>query len=103
MDAETREALEKSIKHWEENVKAETLEATSIGADDCALCQMFDEDYFCSGCPVSERTGLNDCRSSPYERARRERIRWLCGTGTRDEWRAAAQAELDFLISLRPE
>lgn len=105
MDSATREALEKSIKHWEDNVKAETRDQASTDGLACALCDAF-YNLDCVGCPVFESTEKKLCRGTPYPNASRLLGRWIgCpeDDSKRDEWRTAAQAELDFLISLRPE
>jgi hypothetical protein len=114
MDARTAEALEKSILHWQENVNAKSFDAISIGGDSCALCTMFRkpepgqrqtrEQEMCIGCPVAEWTGLDSCFGTPYESAGHE---WQRLDSLDDSnadltiFRAAAQAELDFLVSLR--
>lgn len=108
MDKRTADALEASSKHWEENVAAETPEGAKIFAENCALCALFnsntqDEDA-CLGCPVMDVTGRSECGGSPWSNAFRAHTVW-----TRDphssiaqsDFRAFAQAELDFLISLR--
>lgn len=102
------EALEKSIQHWRENVEAETPDKASVKADDCALCALFaneDMEYYeiCIGCPVMHGTGQDSCEGSPYYKAVDALRYWKAGTSTREAFTAAAQAELDFLISLRPK
>lgn len=104
MSAKTLAALKASIRHWEENVAAETPDDVSVSASDCALCVLFFDFYNCAGCPVSAATGKHGCRDSPYEtRVSEAFANWNYGMTPRDEWRAAAQAELDFLRSLLPE
>lgn len=112
MDKRTREALEASIKHWQENVAAEEYLRASLRAEDCALCIKFNshatdensegEKTDCIGCPVMERTGIRYCEGSPYGRASRALANWRLHAENREAFRAAAQRELDFLISLRP-
>ena len=108
MDARTLEALKASICHWRDNVAAETPYQLRLGADFCALCELFNplRPNKCEGCPVSEDTGVSKCQASPYGAAVDAKWLWQ-GTpddpAARDRWRAAAQAELDFLISLLPE
>ena len=105
MDAETLAALRASIQHWRENVEAETPENASIDAYDCALCKKFASGFTdaCLGCPVFERTGTELCGGTPYKEAFHAWCDWEIGIATREKWRSAAQAELDFLISLLPE
>lgn len=105
MDTKTREALEASIKHWEENVAAETPNDANTGWRACALCNLF---FFkgCDECPVVDWSGERACKETPYLSALHALRLWrndASDIDRRDAWRTAAQAELDFLISLRPE
>ena len=68
MNDETKEALKKSIKHWEENLekaKQGALCNDDIDGDKCALCGLF---WLCDceGCPVKDSTGEEDCKNTPY-------------------------------------
>jgi len=109
-DQTKSEALEASILHWQENVKAETPDDVQVGADECALCELYYYDADCEGCPVADK-GDPGCVGSPYMVARDALYIWAsCLTdpddktawlAARDEFRKAAQAEVDFLISLR--
>lgn len=108
MDAKTLEALKKSIAHWEENVEAKTPDTVSTSAVDCALCGLFVA-HGCRGCPVAEETGEIHCDGSPYDYAWEANQKWrLSNSSPEDEvvlhtsFRAAAQAEVDFLRSLLP-
>lgn len=104
MPPETLEALRLSIKHWEENVAAVYPAAASIGSDGCALCQKF-RDNDCVGCPVAEHTNKEACKGTPYYPAISALHLWLGepkDASHREQWRIAAQAELDFLRSLLP-
>ena len=106
MDAEVREALEGSIKHWEENVAAETVDDARIDMESCALCGLFWlRNGDCSGCPV-EAAGHDTCEGSPYEVAVLKLEDWErrpLNLEYRAAWQDAAEAERQFLISLRPE
>lgn len=104
MDAKTAEALEASIKHWQENVAAETPDGVSLQADHCALCRIFFYEKNCRGCPVFARTGEQCCNESPYRAAEYWFEQWKRRPDSaeiRAEWRQTAQKEVDFLISLR--
>jgi hypothetical protein len=105
MDPRTREALEASIKHWRENVEAESPEYVKVHGDACPLCTEFYAHSDCIGCPVADKTEDYFCFGTPYYRARSAHERWTADKDvtSRNDWREAAQAELDFLISLRPE
>lgn len=101
MDAKTLEALRGSIAKWEGIVAGEEVDD---GGDNCPLCQIFNastdrRDPACNGCPVRERTGMPFCSGSPYADA----VDAEEDEGAdSDEYRVAAQAELDFLKSLLP-
>ena len=106
MDAQTLEALKASIRHWRDNVAAEKSDNVRIEAEACALCDRFFRWDSCTGCPVSRKTGISRCRQTPYGAASNALEFWddhPDDTAARNAWRAAAQAELDFLISLLPE
>jgi len=73
MDAETLEALRGSIRKWEEIVAGT---GTDEGPINCPLCQRFNKLFLkqeytypnmCTGCPVSNFTGLHGCDGTPYE------------------------------------
>lgn len=106
MDSATLAALKGSIKHWRENVEAADHKRVTMGIDYCPLCQMFNtEEKFCMGCPVRARVNRRYCLSTPYEGARHALETWAVVNDepSKVRFRAAAQAELDFLISLLPE
>ena len=123
MDEKTETALRASIKHWEENVAAEKpSEASALGSS-CALCIKFNNRDGCEGCPVAE-AGHPACAGSPWEDAYETLALWRAAVANEKEghiglgaaiaamvpasteapenWRKAAQAELDFLRSLLP-
>ena len=95
MDAKTLEALQDSILKWEKIV-AGTGE--DRGADNCALCQMFNLGRpmadRCQGCPVHAHTGKQFCRGTPLDD--RDET-----TNAEREMELAIE-ELDFLRSLLP-
>jgi hypothetical protein len=124
MDAETRVALEASIKHWENNVAAETCDQASTSGEDCALCLKFNwrcnpeidrsdntDENACLNCPVRQPTGEPLCYNTPYYTADEAIYFWSIHIGFDDSadnefraaFRIAAQAELDFLRSLLPK
>lgn len=76
MDKKTSEVLEKSIQKWQDIVDGKGVDG---GVLDCALCQKFRLNRFldqtiygfrskenCLGCPVFLKTGLRDCKGTPY-------------------------------------
>jgi hypothetical protein len=103
----TREALELSIKHWENNVAAKIPNAVGLGSDSCALCVKFQDYGDCTTCPVRTFSGERSCRNTPYRSAVDAHRIWECNLDYdilgdfRKAFRVAAQKELDFLIGLR--
>lgn len=99
----TQEALKQSIAHWERNVAAQTIDDIKMGMDYCALCELYYR-HDCKGCPVRAATGRPYCVGSPYESVYEAAWALEDKDPTEQRWatyRAAAQAELDFLKSLQ--
>ena len=106
MDRKTLAALKKSIEHWERLASGQLKRGEWIGPDHCSLCKLF-YDGGCNGCPVAEKTGYNDCQTTPYDIViayvdacfglDRESI--LNSKG----FKSAARKELRFLKSLLPK
>ena len=101
MDAETAEALEKSIAHWRENEVVTSKEDANINSPTCALCHMFfdrkdDNMTNCAGCPVSSHTGRFKCQGSPWELVYDTRFYYSLAN-----FQKAAKKEREFLESLR--
>lgn len=102
MKQEVREALEASIRHWEENRDARSPKHVHYGAEACALCDLFFH-VGCVGCPVAHFTRKMVCSGSPYDRAVEAYKKWRVEEENgHEEFRAAAQAEVDFLRNLLP-
>lgn len=59
-------ALKESIKHWEENYEAESVDNISVRWDSCACCVLWIENE-CEECPISEFTGQQHCHGTPYQ------------------------------------
>lgn len=106
MDEKTREALEGSIKHWEENLAAENAFQASVTMDACSLCELFYmQNGNCEGCPVAG-SGFALCDGSPYDEAFEAFVSWRDKPYDSEcliRWQDAAKDELDFLVSLRPK
>ena len=114
-DSEVSEALEKSIKHWEENAKALNQSDVKIGCHNCALCNIFHTsgDKFsgtgcCWNCPVSKKTGDRFCQGTPYVSAlkyynlwRSSKFNSLSKSHYGKMFRDFAMKEVEFLKSLR--
>ena len=108
--------LQKSIKHWEDNLeklKAGAISAHAVYGDQCQLCEVYlDPDETCVGCPVAEDTGKPMCEGSPWWQAHGAFGDWLyerefpCPDGGakeqsfKDKAIAAFQAEIDYLKQL---
>ena len=102
MDAETAEALEKSIAHWRENEVVTSKKDADINSSTCALCHMFldrEDDNMtdgCAGCPVSSHTGRFKCQGSPWELVYDTLFYYSLAN-----FQKAAKKEREFLESLR--
>jgi hypothetical protein len=115
MDKETLEVLEGSISKWNKIVAGIGKDK---GTDNCSLCSKFyyleepeTEDNLgdpfrqkmCYGCPISIASGDIGCDNTPYEEWRDlvhgSDYPYKADTKAK---RVAAQQELDFLKSLRP-
>jgi hypothetical protein len=97
MEKATLKALNGSIAKWRNIVKGKIADE---GSDNCPLCVLFFQDG-CRGCPVSANTGKASCDGTPY------RTKWVPAAGAGEkaiapDQIAAAKAELNFLMSLRP-
>jgi hypothetical protein len=108
MDQATLNALKASIRHWQENVDAETPDDATTSASACALCAKFIRHTKgkCYECPIFAQTGETGCGDTPYDFADSMLDEWDTDPEDADKkaaWRAAAQAELDFLKSLLPD
>ena len=102
MNAKTLEALRGSILKWERIVAGT---GKDLGWTNCPLCLLFFLNsrllpgQGCDGCPVREKTGLDDCKGTPY---------WEFWPYHADEIlspvaKKRAQEELDFLRFLLPK
>lgn len=103
MNAETIEAVTKSVEHWERMASGTNAHDEKPVGRNCPLCRMFFNHYAeeakaCDGCPVFER-GFLECEGSPYTDARD--AWWDFGMDS-DAFKKAAKAEVEFLKSLLP-
>ncbi len=108
MDKITADALDESIRHWEQLATEERPEDCHIGAEHCALCRLYnnkinydDDDEACKGCPVYEHTGEIWCNGTPFESISQSLKNWKRSPSNDWHWRLDAFAELEFLKSLR--
>lgn len=105
MDDKTLSALRGSISKWRAIVDGTGADE---GASNCPLCEAFydneDEDVeICFGCPVAQARMI-ECGDTPYWIWRELFGRHDFPLRAKTTYqKAAAQAELDFLISLLPE
>lgn len=104
MNLETKQALKESIEHWERLASGDRHPGEGIGGGHCSLCAKFDLGVpiilKCDGCPVSAFSGKPKCEETPYTGA--NCAGWKHGLDS-DEFKAAAQLELEFLRSLLPK
>lgn len=106
MKKKTREALDESILHWEDNLrraKAGTLTKTDILGMNCSLCQRFAQGgYRCERrgepCPVFAATDVKDCQGSPWVR-----VRGVLPSADNTRIIQTVEMELIFLKHLREE
>jgi len=95
--AEQIEALEESIAHWE-RMKADIRCGENPSTDYCACCSLGWGAARCSTkCPIRAYAGRGWCARTPYERAAELWSEYRAGASVEDQWRAAAQKEIDFL------
>lgn len=115
MDEVTFAALNASIEAWELKLVTKDPRKIKMGRAWCPLCLLFNargmsDDDTCYGCPVSDG-GNRWCKNTPYDTAATAHRSWLVEvlfttdsvSSARNAWRAAAQAEIDFLRSLLPK
>ena len=98
MDERALTALEGSIEKWERIVAGTWGDMGSIN---CPLCREFMQVNGCPDCPVCTKTEKSLCEGSPYtawDEYTKENRRVFDAESLR-----LAQAELDFLKSLRPQ
>jgi hypothetical protein len=109
----TRAALERSIRHWK---RIRDGRDRQIGRVSCSLCELFIE-RDCEGCPVHEHTKQAHCFGTPYTEFgmfinKLLNVHGLHFADLQDKpgqkllYRRRvllAQAEIDFLKSLRPK
>lgn len=88
--------LDESIAHWERMATRRRINNETPKGMFCALCQQFED---CIGCPVAEKTGLDDCRNTPWLKA--NDAFYYHGPDS-DEFVETAEEMLEFLKSLRP-
>jgi hypothetical protein len=103
-----KEALDASIAKWEKNASVLCSNKVLIGAEDCPLCLLFnndetDEGECCIGCPVYEKTGKVGCKDTPYYLAQIAFVDWSILDKNEDYelFITAARDEVTFLKSLR--
>lgn len=106
LSKKNQKLLKECIDHWFENLMMLQLNHLSkhdnltddvhIYGDYCAFCYEYwnVDKMTCDGCPISERTGEQDCHGSPYYEVRK----FYCGS-YEDLYKAIAN-QLNFLMSL---
>lgn len=113
MNPETLDALDDSIKHWEDLAsRADAPEFLEITSHECPLCHLYsnDDTERCkSACPVRAAVRAHGCRKTPWFDVRLALENWhdaLIDDRIRKDARAdflkAARSQLNFLKALRP-
>lgn len=101
MDAQTLEALNKSIAHWEEMAENGSFNAQPTPGQ-CALCRLFrfKDSMFsmeCGECPVA-KSGHHLCKNTPFTSAED-----AYEDNNESAFRFYASREVEFLKSLLPK
>ena len=99
----TQEALKASIEKWERNAVAEKPHEYLTGPSDFPLCNIYWTANDCRSCPVFEKTGMSDCKGTPYSKCYDALFIWNSNPSS-DKKRAAAheaaRREVEFLRGL---
>ena len=108
MDEKTKEALESSIKHWEQLSTVDNEQDIVLGARACALCKMFllnvaEEENDCLECPLYLKTNKVLCDFHTYHSAYNAYILLSNESTDFTEFHKAANEMLELLKSLREE
>jgi len=105
-----RAALECSIKHWNQLVRATATELLRPGAarpeqDSCALCERYGLEDDCRACPVCKKFGVRCGDSLGHSLWRYENayLAWMGRMNNFPLWREESRAVLKGLKSLRPK
>jgi len=64
MAKKAKKALEGSIQKW---IRIISEGGEDGGPDNCPLCQVYNNDKNCTGCPVKNFTRQDFCLETPYE------------------------------------
>ncbi len=101
--------LELSIQKWQDIVNGKGKDDAELN---CALCEVYRNHIEpftkqCLGCPIFKRTKKKYCGKTPYDslftNAERNLEYQPRNKSFKVAYLVAAQAELDFLFSLRPK
>ena len=106
MDKVTLKALKGSIRKWERIVEEKGMDEGTIN---CPLCWLYygSDSGTCVGCPVMKKTGLAECKGTPFTdwiRHHKEQHLDIFPCAVRcEECKKLARRELEFLKSLLPK
>lgn len=104
MKFDAKEALDLSIRHWERLYTRKERPRERPGAEDCTLCQTFNEHgNDCRGCPIYEKTGVTVCEDTPFEAAHREWENYAPLGEQPNAFVEKAKIMYDWLVQLREE
>lgn len=94
-----KKTLEASITEWERKRIAQY--PGGVNSNYCPLCDLYGNDG-CLGCPIYD-AGFEGCKDTPWFMTRIKLSNWGLEPNNPtfyQEWKDAAQAEIDFLKSL---
>lgn len=98
---QTAQALEESIAHWERFSTGTASDYETPYSAHCPLCSLHSPiENGCNGCPVKEKTSLDNCAMTPWRDAA---TAWHDHGRNSATFQSAAKLELDFLKSLRKD
>lgn len=109
------EAIEDSIKHWEENLKAEAPYAARITSSACACCKRSSNIYkdirkregieynSCLDCPVALYAKNAYCYGTPWRSVADAKSAWTYSNieEYKIKYQKACQKEIDFLKEVK--
>ena len=112
MDADTREAILKSIEHYKRMRDGTASRYERPSGDYCPLCRLcYDKEtnlVHCVRCVIYRKTGLQSCEGTPWRDAARAYYRLYYAETfkideLKEEWKKAANVMILFLESLLTE
>lgn len=97
MKPEQFKAIMKSILKWDLVAQGTHL---NQGSADCSLCKHY---VTCAGCPIKVKTGVSQCRATPYKLFVDHQLTHRPGLNMCGTCADLVEQEIAFLVSLLPE